>query len=71
VGRATPPPSSPRLDAPTLIESTLTFRTLHAGFATYCGATTDETLVCWGRGTSGELGSGSANSVAPIALPPS
>jgi alpha-tubulin suppressor-like RCC1 family protein len=70
LGRATPT-APPRLDVPTLIESTLTFRTLHAGSATYCGATTDETTVCWGRGTSGELGSGSGNSTAPVPLPPS
>jgi hypothetical protein len=34
------------------------------------GATADETTVCWGRGISGELGSGSDNSTAPVPLPP-
>ena len=61
--------STVRYDLPTPVSGGLRFTRLAAGQSTYCGITTSETIACWGRGASGELGSGHSDSARPITIP--
>lgn len=61
--------STVRYDLPTPVSGGLRFTKLAAGQNAYCGITTSETIACWGRGTSGELGSGHSDSSQPITVP--
>ena len=61
--------STIRYDLPTPVSGGLRFTSLAAGQSSYCGVTTSETIACWGRGTSGELGSGHEDSSTPVPVP--
>ena len=61
--------STVRYNLPTPVSGGLRFMTLAAGQSTYCGITISETIACWGRGTSGELGSGHEDSSTPVPVP--
>jgi alpha-tubulin suppressor-like RCC1 family protein len=61
--------STVRYDLPTPVSGGLRFTTLAAGQSSYCGITTSETSACWGRGASGELGSGHEDSSTPVVVP--
>jgi alpha-tubulin suppressor-like RCC1 family protein len=61
--------STIRFDLPTLVSGGRRFTQLAAGQSTYCGITTSETIACWGRGTSGELGAGHEDSSMPLLVP--
>src|SRR6185295_4546905 len=64
-----PTGSTVRFDLPTPVSGGLHFSSLAPGQSTYCGITTAETLACWGRGTSGELGTGHEDSSQPVSVP--
>lgn len=61
--------STVRYNLPTPVSGGLRFRALAAGSSTFCGITTSDGVACWGRGTSGELGSGEEDSTQPLAVP--
>lgn len=61
--------STVRYDLPTPVSGGLRFTNLAAGQSSYCGITTSATIACWGRGTSGELGTGHEDSARPITVP--
>lgn len=58
--------STVRFDLPTAVSGGLHFTALAPGHSTYCGITTSDGIACWGRGTSGELGSGHEDSTWPV-----
>jgi alpha-tubulin suppressor-like RCC1 family protein len=64
-----PTGSTIRFNLPTPVSGGLRFTTLAPGQGTYCGITTAETIACWGRGTSGELGVGHQDSSQPVTVP--
>jgi alpha-tubulin suppressor-like RCC1 family protein len=64
-----PTGSTVRFDLPTPVSGGLHFVSLAPGQSTYCGITTAEMIACWGRGTSGELGTGHQDSSQPVSLP--
>jgi hypothetical protein len=45
------------------------FTRLAGGSGSYCGITTEGSTACWGRGTEGQLGSGSQDRISPVAVP--
>jgi alpha-tubulin suppressor-like RCC1 family protein len=61
--------STVRYNLPTPVSGGLRFRVLAGGSSTFCGITTSDAVACWGRGTSGELGSGEEDSTRPVAVP--
>ncbi len=61
--------STARFDLPTKVSGGYRFSALAPGQATYCGITTTEDVVCWGRGSSGELGAGEEDSSIPVPVP--
>jgi len=60
--------STVRFDLPTAVSGGLHFTALAPGGSTYCGITTSDGVACWGRGTSGELGSGHEDSTSPVSV---
>lgn len=68
VGRE-PVGSTIRFDLPSLVSGGLRFTHLAPGTGTYCGATTSEDIMCWGRGSSGELSIGHEDSATPVSVP--
>jgi alpha-tubulin suppressor-like RCC1 family protein len=61
--------STVRFNVPTPVSGGLRFTALSGGSSTFCGITTSEAVACWGRGVSGELGSGEEDSTQPVAVP--
>lgn len=57
--------STVRFNLPTAVSGGLRFTALAAGGSTYCGITTAETIVCWGRGIPG----GHSDSPVPVTVP--
>jgi alpha-tubulin suppressor-like RCC1 family protein len=64
-----PSGSTVRYNLPTAVSGGLRFTALAAGQSSYCGMTTSEAVACWGRGTSGQLGSGHQDSSMPLVVP--
>lgn len=64
-----PAGSAVRYDLPVPVSGGLRFTTLAAGESSYCGITASEAIACWGKGTSGQLGSGHLDSARPITVP--
>jgi alpha-tubulin suppressor-like RCC1 family protein len=60
--------STIRYNLPTPVSGGLRFTVLAPGQSTYCGITSTDSVVCWGRGASGELGSGHEDSSTPVAV---
>jgi len=59
--------ASTQSTTPVPVAGGLTFATLSAGEQHVCGVTTSGAAYCWGKGTSGQLGNGSAGgSNAPV-----
>ena len=57
-----------RFNEPSAVSGGFRFRKIAGGQGTYCGITTEETTVCWGRGQFGELGTQLENSTAPVPI---
>ncbi|HET9466234.1 MAG TPA: hypothetical protein VFO71_11930 [Gemmatimonadales bacterium] len=57
--------STVRFDLPTAVSGGLRFTALAPGRSTYCGITTSETIVCWGRAISGDL----PDNAQPVTVP--
>ena len=57
-------------NVPTLVNSgitSVTFKSVDAGFRSGCGLTTDSKIYCWGEGSQGQLGHGvKADSSVPV-----
>ena len=68
VGRE-PAGSTVLFDEPAAVSGKLRFALLAGGSTSYCGITLDEATVCWGRGTEGQLGSGTQDRTSPVAVP--
>ena len=57
-----------RFNEPSAVSGEFRFVRIAGGQGTYCGITTAETTVCWGRGQFGELGTRLENSTTPVAI---
>ena len=68
VGRE-PVGSTVRFDEPAEVSGGLRFTRLVGGSTNYCGITTTGTTVCWGRGSEGQLGSGTEDRSSPVVVP--
>jgi alpha-tubulin suppressor-like RCC1 family protein len=68
VGRE-PVGSTVRFDQPVEASGGLRFSSLAGGSGSYCGITTEGSTVCWGRGTEGQLGSGTQDRSSPVVVP--
>ncbi|MBA3659830.1 MAG: hypothetical protein H0W67_09555 [Gemmatimonadales bacterium] len=64
-----PAGSTVHYDEPVAVSRGHRFAALTGGAGSYCGITTAEETVCWGRGSSGELGSGHEDRTAVTAVP--
>jgi alpha-tubulin suppressor-like RCC1 family protein len=68
IGRE-PVGTSVRFDEPAAVSGGLRFTEVTGGSGSYCGITTTGATVCWGRGTEGQLGSGTEDSASPVVVP--
>lgn len=68
IGRE-PVGSTVRFDEPAEVSGGFRFTRLAGGSGSYCGITTEGSTACWGRGTEGQLGSGSQDRISPVAVP--
>ena len=68
VGRG-PVGSTVRFDEPVEVSGGLLFSRLEGGSGSYCGITTAGATACWGRGTEGQLGSGTQDRTSPVVVP--
>jgi len=68
LGRGTAGPTTP---GPAPIASTLSFRSVGVGNGVACGRSVDDSVLCWGNNSLGQLGqgpSGPASSAAPLPI---